>query len=94
MDNRNTTAAKVTVAAADLQALVAEAVVLTDADDQITQTYRFAILNAAQRVAYALGDVIEDTHRRRFAGLDLSKAVELVAKSPEGAEVSVREVRL
>lgn len=94
MDRRNREAAKVTVAAANLQALVATAVALTDGDDCITHGNASDILNACAQVAYALGDVIEETHRRRFAGLDLAKAVELVAKSPEGAEVSVQEVRL
>lgn len=94
MDTRDRTAAKVTQAAAQLQVAVARAVALVDADDAITSEHARDILNACQQVAYALGDVIEYTLRRRFAGLDLSKAVELIAKSPEGAEISVHQVRL
>lgn len=76
--DHNRAAAEVTIKAARLQEAVASG-------------NPREIMDWADRVAYALGDVIENATGRKFAGLDLSKAVRLVANSAEDAELEVRE---
>lgn len=71
----NRAAQEVTVRAAQLQHAVA-----TGED----------VMHAIERLAYVLGDVIENTTGRKFAGLDMERAVKLIVRSPEDAEFEVR----
>jgi len=79
--NSNEAAKEVTIAAAKLQGAVATG---SDIDT----------MREIKRLAYRLGDLIECVSGRRFAGLDLERAVTLVRYSDAGAELTVQGVRL
>ena len=52
------------------------------------------VMSEAKRLAYRLGDLIECVTGRKFAGLDMERAVTLIRFSGEGAELAVKEVSL
>lgn len=81
MSNWNDAAQEVTIAAARLQGAVA-----TGSD--------INVMSEAKRLAYRLGDLIECVTGRKFAGLDMERAVTLIRFSGEGAELAVKEVSL